>query len=73
VQEPGGELFWNWVKSHIPALHASESWEQVAEMMTIITANPQVFALYREDIYKQWCAWKAQMQTAITEVINAPF
>ena len=68
VREDGDEVFWKWLKNHLPILEI-KSYEHAAKVMNLLLSNRASLETYRHELYNAYTDWKNDCKERISALI----
>ncbi len=68
VREEGDEVFWTWLKSHLPILEI-KSYDHAVQVMNFFMSNKEHLEKYRNEIYNAYIKWKNECKIKVRTLI----
>ncbi len=68
VREQGDDVFWNWLKTHLPLLEI-KSYDHATKTMNFLLKNKEHLEKYRNEVYQAYMKWKTDCKNKVRALI----
>lgn len=68
VREQGDDVFWTWLKTHLPLLEI-KSYYHATKVMTFLMSNKEHLEKYRNEVYQAYMKWKTDCKNKVRALI----
>ncbi len=68
VREEGDNVFWTWLKTHLPLLEI-RSYDHATKAMNLLMSNKEHLEKYRNEVYQAYMKWKTDCKNKVQALI----